>query len=825
MERVIYKSSVRELVEFILRSGDIDNRIVGRDQLKAMQEGSRIHRKIQNSMGPSYLPEVPLYHLIELEKYDIRLEGRADGIITEKNGVTIDEIKTSARNPKKLEEAEELHLAQAKCYAYIYSLEKELEEIGVQITCVHVNPAEEKKEIRKSDIRRFHYQYHFSELSAWFADLIAQYKKWTDYLYDWKEFRTASIKKLTFPYEYRKGQKKLVEDVYRTIIRKKMLFLQAPTGVGKTLATLFPSIKAVGEGKADRIFYLTGKTVTGQVAKDSFSLLYQQGLRMKYVLLTAKEKICPCEEMQCDPLYCPRAKGHFDRINQAVYESLQEETYFDRQKIEEAAEKYQVCPFELGLDLTDWTDVIIGDYNYAFDPQAKLKRYFADGAGGDYIFLVDEAHNLLDRAREMYSATLYKEEFLSARKILKPLSKKADKILGSCNRYLLEKKRECEDYAILEDIGSFGFHLMRLSGFLDEFMREHPSFEGREELLDFYFKLKHFLLINDLVDESYVIYSRHMSDGRFALKLFCVNPAKNLQACFDSGISAVLFSATFLPVDYYKKLLSYEADPYAVYAESSFSEEQRLLLIADDVSTKYTRRGPEEYARAAAHIRQMVKGRKGNYIAFFPSYKLMQEVYEAFQIQEEKGLMPEEKFQIREGEIQIEEGKEKEKKDIRLILQKSNMSPEEREAFLAEFSAEGREESLLAFCVMGGIFSEGIDLKEDALIGAAIYGTGIPQVDIERKILQDYYDREDRKGFAYAYQYPGMNKVLQAAGRVIRTLHDKGVILLMDDRFLRYDYRLLFPREWASFKKVNLKNAGKEIALFWKNKESEESGK
>lgn len=804
MERVVYKSSVRELVEFILRSGDIDNRITGTDQLKAMQEGSRIHRKIQNSMGPSYLPEVPLCHLIELEKYDIRLEGRADGIITEKNGVTIDEIKTSARDPKKLEEAEELHLAQAKCYAYIYSLEKELEEIRVQITYVHVNPAEEKKQIRESDIRRFQYQYTFSELSAWFAKLIAEYKKWTDYLFEWKQIRTASIKKVDFPYEYRKGQKKLVEDVYRTIVRKKMLFLQAPTGVGKTLATLFPSIKAVGEGKADRIFYLTGKTVTSQVAKDSFSLLYQQGLCMKYVLLTAKEKICPWEEMQCDPQHCPRAKGHFDRINQAVYESLQEGVYFDRQKIEEAAEKYQVCPFELGLDLTDWTDVIIGDYNYAFDPQAKLKRYFGEGAGGEYIFLVDEAHNLVDRAREMYSAVLYKEDFMSVRKIMKPLSKKADKILGSCNRYLLEKKRECEDYAILEDIGSFGFHLMRLSAFLDEFMREQSSFEGREELQEFYFNLKHFLLINDLVDESYVIYSRHMSDGRFALKLFCVNPAKNLQNCFDSGISAILFSATFLPIDYYKKLLSYEADPYAVYAESSFSEEQRLLLVADDVSTKYTRRGPEEYAKAAAHIRQMVNGKKGNYIAFFPSYKLMQEVYEAFLNQGGKG--------------EKEEG-------IRLILQKSNMSPEEREVFLAEFSAEDREESLLAFCVMGGIFSEGIDLKEDALIGAAVYGTGIPQVDIERKILQEYYDREERKGFAYAYQYPGMNKVLQAAGRVIRTIHDKGVILLMDDRFLRYDYRRLFPREWASFKKVNLKNAGKEIALFWKKKESEESGK
>lgn len=798
MERITYKISVRELVEFILRSGDIDNRIATGDQLKAMQEGSRIHKKIQNAMGPTYLPEVSLYHLIELEKYDIRLEGRADGIITEKDGVTIDEIKTTSRRLDKMEEAEEVHLAQAKCYAYIYSLEKGLDEIGLQMTYVHVNLSDNKRQLREEDIRRFHYSYHFQELSTWFADLISQYKKWTDYLFDWKEIRTASIKKIDFPYEYREGQKKLVTDVYRTIIRKKMLFLQAPTGVGKTLATLFPAIKAIGEEKADRLFYLTAKTVTTQVARDSFSLLYQQGLRMKYVLLTAKEKICPLEEMKCDPVSCPRAKGHFDRINQAVYETLLEGEFFDREKIEEAAENYQVCPFELGLDLTDWTDAIIGDYNYVFDPEAKLKRYFADGAGGNYIFLVDEAHNLADRAREMYSATLYKEDFLTVRKILKPISKRAEKILSKCNRYLLEEKRVCEDYMILEDIGNFGFDLMRLSALLDELMREHQNFEGREEVLEFYFNLKHFLLINDLVDESYVIYCRHMRDGRFALKLFCVNPAQNLQNCFDSGISAVLFSATFLPIDYYKKLLSHEADPYAVYAQSSFSDEQRLLLIADDVSSKYGRRGPEEYARVAGHIHRMVEGKKGNYIAFFPSYKVMEDVFEQF-----KNLYSE----SMEG--------------VRLIRQKANMTQEKREEFLAEFKAGEKKESLLAFCVMGGIFSEGIDLKEDALIGAAIYGTGIPQVDIERKILQDYYDREERKGFAYSYQYPGMNKVLQAAGRVIRTIDDRGVILLMDERFLRYDYRKLFPKEWTSYKRVSLKNSEKEIRNFWEKEKTE----
>lgn len=796
MERLIYKISVRNLVEFILRSGDIDNRISSSDQLKAMQEGSRIHRKIQNSMGPSYLPEVPLEHLIQTEKYDIRLEGRADGIITSPDGITIDEIKTTGRKLEKMEEAEEIHLAQAKCYAYIYGLEHALEKIKVQMTYVHVVMSKDKKRITEDDIMRFVYNYSFEELSSWFASLIREYKKWTDYLYDWKQTRTASIKNLDFPYEYRNGQKQLVTDVYRTILRKKMLFLQAPTGVGKTLATLFPSIKAVGEEKAERIFYLTAKTVTTQVAADTFSLLYEQGLRMKYVLLTAKEKICACEEMKCDPVHCPRAKGHFDRINQALYETLCQGEYFNREAIEKAAEKYQVCPFEFGLDLTDWTDVIVGDYNYAFDPEAKLKRYFADGAGGDYIFLVDEAHNLVDRAREMYSASIKKEEILAARKLVKPISRKAERILTKCNSYLLEKKRQCENYQILEDIGKLGFDLMRLSTVLDELMREHQSFEGREELLDFYFNLKHFLMINDLVDDHYVIYSRHLEDGSFMLKLFCVNPCQNLQNCFDSGISTILFSATFLPVDYYKKLLSYDADPYAVYAQTSFSDEQKLLLVADDVSTKYQRRGPEEYARAARHILAMTEGKKGNYIAFFPSYKLMRDVYEKFTL-----LKP--------------------KTEIEVILQKNNMKPEEREAFLAEFSVKEREGSLLAFCVMGGIFSEGIDLKGDALIGAAIYGTGIPQVDVERKILQDYYDEEDGKGFAYSYQYPGMNKVLQAAGRVIRTVNDKGVILLMDDRFLRYDYRRLFPKEWASYQRVNVQNVSSRIEKFWEKKECE----
>lgn len=781
--RTEIRISVRALVEFILREGDLDNRATGKTDLTAMQAGGRLHRKIQRRMGAGYRAEVPLKIKVPMGEFDCALEGRADGIFQEEEKTWIDEIKGVYRDLKLIEEPVGVHLAQALCYAYIYGKQNHLTEMGIQLTYGNLE-TEELKYFRQTRT--------MEELEEWFSSLMKEYEKWAAFQFEWKRIRKESIRPLEFPFPYREGQRDLAAGVYRTIARKKRLFIQAPTGVGKTISTVFPAVKAVGEGLGDRIFYLTAKTVTRTVAEEAFRILRGNGLRMKTVTLTAKEKLCICEEIQCNPEVCPYAKGHFDRINEAVFELLTEgPDELNRDALLSQAHKHRVCPFELSLDTASWTDAVICDYNYVFDPNVRLKRFFAEGVKGEYLFLIDEAHNLVDRGREMFSASLCKEDFLELKRKLKGRYKKAERCLERCNKYLLGLKKECETYQIHEEVGAFVLQLLSLSTELDRIREEGTEPELQKEIVDFWFQIRDFLNTADRLDENYVIYSELGEDGRFRLKLYCVETAANLRECLDKGNAAVFFSATLLPMSYYKHLLGDEND-YAVYARSPFRLDRRLLLLGQDVSSRYTRRNRAEYGRIADYLAVMAEGKKGNYLAFFPSYRMMLDVFDIFSEQY--------------GET------------VECVVQRSGMKEEEREAFLERFAVQPEGEqtkSLLGFCVLGGIFSEGIDLKREALIGAAVVGTGFPLVCHEREILRQYYEERNMDGFAYAYRYPGMNKVLQAAGRVIRTDEDRGVILLLDDRFLGSDYRRLFPLEWNGYQICRLPEAGKKIEEFW----------
>lgn len=626
------------------------------------------------------------------------------------------------------------------------------------------------------------------ELETFMYGVMDEYEKWARFQIEWREIRDTSIHPVEFPFAYRKGQRDLVTSVYRTILRKKKLFIQAPTGVGKTIAAVFPAVKAVGEGLGDKIFYLTAKTITRTAARQAFQLLKKQGLRWKTITLTAKEKICFQEEADCNPEICPYAKGHFDRVNDAVYELLTEESEFTREVIEKHAEKHCVCPFEMSLDLSVWADGIICDYNYVFDPNAYLRRFFGEGSQNEYLFLIDEAHNLVERGREMYSAALVKEDFLRLKRRAKYYDKKLEKRLEACNRQLLEMKKECARYEFLSDAGNFVIKLMNLVSEMERVLEvcEDPDF--RNEVLELYFAVRRFLNTYDCVDEHYKIYTEYREDGNFMIRLFCVNPAENLRRFLEYGRSTVFFSATFLPIRYYKKLLSTEADDYAVYVESPFDTKQCKLIIGRDVSSRYTRRSESMYQSYAEYILEASRSRKGNYIAFFPSYQFMRDVYEAW--------------------AEMEDG------STDVIVQSQYMKENEREEFLEAFSAD-RERSLIGFCVMGGVFSEGIDLTEDRLIGALIVGTGLPQVCVEREILQKYFDSAGENGFDYAYLYPGANKVLQAAGRVIRTEKDRGMVLLLDDRFLNSEYREIFPREWKDYQVCRLPELQTALREFW----------
>ena len=840
-------TSVRNLVEFILRGGDIDNRS-GRMITDAMMEGSKIHRKIQRSMGEDYQAEVPLALTIEAEEYMLVIEGRADGIAygefpnqnSEKEAYTqdtfldrtgkseemvyIDEIKGVYRNVATMEAPVYVHKAQAMCYAYIYALQNHLDQIGVQMTYCNLDT---------EDVKLFQEVFAWDALADWFGNLIAEYRKWADWQIMWRRKRQESIQNLEFPYPYREGQRKLVGDVYRTIRRGKNLFLQAPTGVGKTISTIFPAVKAVGEELADRIFYLTAKTITATVAKETFGLLREQGYQAKIIQLTAKEKLCLCGntaieqeaadqddpypdfpqiKLECNPQNCPYAKGHFDRVNDAVFELLQTSDLFTREEILAQARKHRVCPFELSLDVATWCDNILCDYNYVFDPNVYLKRFFQDSSKEKYLFLVDEAHNLVDRSREMYSATLYKEDILAVKKIMKPHNQAIARTLDKCNKAMLDFKRECENYSVCESVGVLTFYLMRLVSQMEEFFEKPREFPDKKTVLDFYFELRNFVNIYDLVDENYVIYDEMQEDGRFMIKLFCVDPSKNLQKCIDKSVSTIFFSATLLPINYYKRLLSTKEDNYAIYAQSTFDETQRLLAFGRDVSTKYTRRGPAEYEKIARYIRAAIRSKKGNYMVFFPSYKMMQDVYDVF-------VRVERESDTRNGVAVSDEqniAEESLEESLTIIMQHSNMNEAEREEFLQAFEQEDGG-TLVAFCVMGGIFGEGIDLKNDRLIGAVIVGTGLPQISNEREILKQYYDKQGLSGFDYAFRYPGINKVLQAAGRVIRTQEDRGIIVLLDERFLQSDYNALYPREWKNRIVGNVETVDAEICKFWEN--------
>ena len=489
--------SVRGLIEFILRHGDLDNS-GGYSDPDAMQEGVRLHKKIQKSMGAFYDAEVSMTMASEVEYggdwFEITVEGRADGVMTqnEEPVIVIDEIKCVYQDLPHIKEIRPLHRAQAMCYASQYAIEHNLPVIGIQLTYCN---------IETESIKRFREDYTREELVEWYDRLLREYAKWVSWQYQWGLVRDASMKALAFPFAYRPGQKELAANVYRTILRGKKIFIEAPTGVGKTISTLFPAIKAFGEGLAEKIFYLTAKTITRTVAEETFRILTGQGLHMKLVTLTSKEKSCILEKPDCNPVLCERAKGHFDRVNDAVYDMLTHETGITRELILEYAEKYCVCPFEMSLDLTTWADGVICDYNYVFDPKVALKRFFSLERENNYIFLIDEAHNLVERAREMYSAVLYKEEFLTVKHLLKEKSVRMARALDACNSTMLKLKRECDEVEVWENAGELPLMVMRLISEYEEFLQEHKNLDGKEQILQLYFDLRHFMNIYDRIED------------------------------------------------------------------------------------------------------------------------------------------------------------------------------------------------------------------------------------------------------------------------------------------------------------------------------------
>ena len=753
----IIKISIRNLVEFIMRHGSIDNRYTS--SIKAI-EGIRGHQRVQKSYGDNYTAEVPLKYTLTYEDLEIMVEGRADGILIEDEKTIIDEIKTTTKDLLLIDEnTNPLHWAQAKCYGYIYSMQNELDNIDIQITYYNID-TKSTRILRQS--------YTLKELEEFFFWLIDEYKSWAQLESDWVNKRNESIKKLKFPFEnYRPGQRELAVRVYKSITDSKKCFAQAPTGTGKTISTLFPAIKAMGEDKTSKIFYLTAKTITREVAQNTISLMRKKDLKLKAVTITAKEKICKMDEVNCNPEYCPYANGYFDRINNSLKDILAKYNDYSKDNIEKISEEYMLCPFELSLDLTNLSDVIICDYNYVFDPRVYLKRFF-DTKTTDYTFLIDEAHNLVDRAREMYSATLNEEKFVKVKKLISKKDKRITRVIKEIQSYFEDK---LEDLTTLDENDLVESEaplelceiLSSFIKFVDEYLAR--TNEENEELMDLYFDVYSFLSISDFYDKNYTTIYTKTFNG-MTIKIYCVNPQKVIEEKMKKAKSNIIFSATLIPMDYFMKMYSYDEEDFIINLKSPFDVKNRLLIIGDNVATTYNKRF-ETSEDIASYIANCVQAKKGNYMVFFPSYKYMDLVFDKM-----KENYP----------------------DINTSIQESNMSEEEKEEFLSMFD-EDNKETHVGFCVLGGHFSEGIDLTNDKLIGVIIVGVGMPQIGIERDIIKDHM-KDSNKGFDYAYVYPGMIKVLQAAGRCIRTDDDKGVILLLDNRYSQRRYQSLFPYEW-----------------------------
>jgi DNA excision repair protein ERCC-2 len=768
--------SVRELVAKVLRSGDLETGFFGTGRSMA---GIQAHQKIQRSRPAGYQREVPVAYILERKDIVIELNGRIDGVFQYPE-MTLEEIKTTTRKLSEVQAGEnERHWAQLKVYAFLYAKINHVETLQIQLTYCHLPSGDLLELKREADIH---------DLERFFRDLVDLYVAHVAFKQQWRKTRDLSIHKLEFPYPfYRPGQKEFAGDVFRTIEDGGQLLAQAPTGIGKTVAVLFPALKSVAENNVERIFYLTARSTGKAVAEETLAMLRRGGLRLKCITLTAKEKICFNPGAACTGDECEFARGYYDRVDAALKESMQNDC-LNRDAIESAARTHKICPFEFSLDLSLIGDCIIGDYNYAFDPQAYLKRFFLAPEEG-VLFLVDEAHNLVDRSREMFSTELRRRDVLRAGRKIRHELPRLYESLDCINSWLKQCKKESEnrgryfyDHSLPDDLMPLLYAFLLES---DSWLSGNRRHALREVILDMYFTVSRFMKVSELFDESYAVYyDTRGKDVR--IKLFCVDPSSLLRKVLDKSRAAVFFSATLTPVRYYQKLFGCSDSARALLQQSPFPKENLLLLVESGIST-YFRDRMTTRDNVAETIGVFVCQKIGNYLIFFPSYEYMTLVANDF-----SSRYPQ----------------------IRIMQQSPAMTEIERESFLNQFKNENHE-TLVGFVVLGGVFGEGIDLLGDRLTGAVVVSVGQPPPTPERELIQDYFNQRDHAGFDFAYVFPGFNRVLQACGRVIRSETDRGSVLLIDRRYAGRKYTTLFPPGWQPIYVRNPGHMGEVLRRFW----------
>ncbi|MBW5446020.1 ATP-dependent DNA helicase [Cohnella sp. CFH 77786] len=752
----VVRISVRSLVEYAYRRGDIET---GFRSPVALAEGSRIHRQVQGGYGENDRKEVFLSSEIPYGDLLFVLEGRCDGLRKDGDRIVVEEIKSTVLDPKTIDERQyPVHWAQAMCYAYLYSKEIGIPKIRIRLTYVHVE---------RGETVAFEREEEFAELERAVMASIEAYAPYARMSLRNARLRDESIARLAFPFAaYRPGQRKLAGAVYKSLEEGVGLFAQAPTGIGKTVSVLFPAVKAIGQGHIRRLFYLTAKTTNRTAAEDTLALLRDGGLHLPAVTLTAKEKICFREEVRCSKEFCEFADGYYDRINGALLDMLANETLMTRLVIERYARKHRVCPFEFSLDAAYAADAVICDYNYVFDPRVSLKRLSGEQKKQTAL-LADEAHNLVDRAREMFSAELRKSDFLAIQREYKGVNPGVFQAAKAINGHFIALRKEGEDrHRVWKEAPETLLQLAEAFAGQAELVLQRAE-SAPQPLLDAYYAVQAFVRIGSLYDERFATYAE-FSKNDVRLKLFCLDPSHLLRQTAQGFRSRVYFSATLTPAAYFKDMLGAEPEDYGLAVPSPFAKEQWEVSVVP-LSTRYADR-ERSVQPLVRLLRELLEERPGKYLFFFPSYEYMNAVYEGF---------------VAEGTQAI------------ALLQHPTMAEEEKARFLSAY-AEEQSGPLAGFAVLGGVFSEGIDLAGDRLNGVVVVGVGLPQVGPERETLKRYFDETGRNGFDYAYVYPGMNKVQQAGGRLIRSETDKGVLVLVDDRYRQARYRRLLPDEWKT---------------------------
>ena len=770
--------SVHQLVDFLLRTGDIDNRV---NNSATMNEGTLIHAFYQSRQGKNYISEYNLVENFNAADFEVRLEGRADGIIDLGSTAIIDEIKSTIVPLEEYYNSQrEWHLGQAKCYALMYAHEKGYNSVSIRLTYIH--------QIDKSQLIK-NFDYLTSELERDVGKLLEDYIEFFKILFDRKVKRNESAKTIQFPFgNFREGQKDLAKYTYGVAQNGGILFAEAPTGIGKTISTLFPCAKAFATTENEKIFYLTAKNSGKEMAFNTANLLINNGLEASSIEILAKDKVCFCPGKACNPDECPYAKDYYTKIREIVKDSIINRKTFATEDILDIAKHYAICPFELSLDLSLYMDIIICDYNYFFDPIVYLKRFF-DSDASNMIVLVDEAHNLVERGRDMYSASFDSFRFKQVKKSLKHFDYKKYKTAQTRMSKFFKK---FEDYPIGDtmiemfdhtDLNSLNNYLLACA----DVNKNHHSVAS-EEFTDFYLDLNKFIKLLEFYDETFSLYVTKKNEEDVKINLFCIDPSEHLKRTMDQVKGKIFFSATLSPSAYYIDIIGRDKTNPLLTLSSPFDKENIKVLVAPKVSVRYKNR-QETVQTVAEYIKEFVSHKVGNYFVYVPSYEYLEMVVPHLQSEY-----------------------------FELLVQEKDMTEEEKEQFLSCF-VDKPVKTMLGVAVLGGAFSEGIDLVGERVIGVAIVGVGIPQICFERDLIRNYFDKTEKKGYEYAYVSPGINKVMQALGRVIRSETDRGVALLIDDRYLTKTYNEIFKGMYQDYEVVtSIEDIKEQVENFWANK-------